>query len=471
MANQEVARLDRPGQTLPSMKTLLFHRATRCLLFAALLVTAWHWSALAAAAQAPGQPPPTLEPTSVQVQGRLPFARSVDGPAAAPDERYVTTLTVEAFPDGGSPGRGRPRATPIAAAFGQTDRQGQFIVVLHGLVQGRYDLVLRPAHALSVIVPSIEAPAAPPRIVRLDRLPTPLEGDADGDDSVTILDFSLLAQAFGRQAGTASYDPRPDFNQDGRISIADFSLLLANWGRGGDAAVARPPPALVSRPPPALPIATAAGIPATPVPRPLLPVVTAADGQPWMLDDLAVLWAIALSVLFAWAVRRARAPQRHPALAPAGPAAPARQRGVGATSSAPASSWQRLLRYPVTVAIYASDFAAVEPLISRLEQPGTEIAVHLLDARTPPPTEEVARSDVVVLDSDLSATALTVYADLRESQPSADQRTSAPAMVILCPNEEIASLYGQDAAPQDHYVARSRVLAWAQATEHRDGRV
>jgi hypothetical protein len=54
------------------------------------------------------------------------------------------------------------------------------------------------------------------------------EGDANGDDCVNILDFSLLAAHFLR------HDPRVDFNEDGIVNIRDFSLLAWNFAECGE---------------------------------------------------------------------------------------------------------------------------------------------------------------------------------------------------------------------------------------------
>lgn len=63
------------------------------------------------------------------------------------------------------------------------------------------------------------------------------EGDANDDNFVTILDFSILAAAFGTCEGDLYFDPRADFNGDGCITILDFSLLATNFGQGGEGAL------------------------------------------------------------------------------------------------------------------------------------------------------------------------------------------------------------------------------------------
>ena len=49
--------------------------------------------------------------------------------------------------------------------------------------------------------------------------------DADNDGSVDIVDFSMLASAFGSRIGTCSYNPLVDFNADGAVNQLDFNIL------------------------------------------------------------------------------------------------------------------------------------------------------------------------------------------------------------------------------------------------------
>lgn len=63
-------------------------------------------------------------------------------------------------------------------------------------------------------------------------------GDSNGDNYVTILDFSILVTTFAKCAGYSGYDDRADFNGDDCVTLLDFSILSANFGTGGDNVVA-----------------------------------------------------------------------------------------------------------------------------------------------------------------------------------------------------------------------------------------
>lgn len=69
---------------------------------------------------------------------------------------------------------------------------------------------------------------------RLGPLP---QGSMDRDDSVDILDFSLLRTLYGEVC--PSCDRRVDFNEDGQVDILDFSLLRGNYGKTGPVTVSR----------------------------------------------------------------------------------------------------------------------------------------------------------------------------------------------------------------------------------------
>jgi len=66
---------------------------------------------------------------------------------------------------------------------------------------------------------------------------TLLEGDANGNNLVNIIDFSLLATAFGKATGQQGFNALTDFSNDGLVNILDFSLLASNFNMTGDGGV------------------------------------------------------------------------------------------------------------------------------------------------------------------------------------------------------------------------------------------
>jgi hypothetical protein len=59
-------------------------------------------------------------------------------------------------------------------------------------------------------------------------------GDANGDNFITALDFSILAGTFNLPSTDPGFDIRADYNGDGFITALDFSLLASNFNTAGE---------------------------------------------------------------------------------------------------------------------------------------------------------------------------------------------------------------------------------------------
>lgn len=61
-------------------------------------------------------------------------------------------------------------------------------------------------------------------------------GDVNGDNRVTLLDYVLLFESFGKQTGQIGFDPRADMaggpagGPDGKVNLLDYSVLFENFG-------------------------------------------------------------------------------------------------------------------------------------------------------------------------------------------------------------------------------------------------
>ncbi len=55
-----------------------------------------------------------------------------------------------------------------------------------------------------------------------------INGDVDGDNEVTVGDYSILSSQFGTTG------PQADLNGDGDVDIGDYSILSSNFGVAGD---------------------------------------------------------------------------------------------------------------------------------------------------------------------------------------------------------------------------------------------
>ena len=113
----------------------------------------------------------------------------------------------------------------------QTDDSGRATLPVI-LPAGQWAVTARAETTLGIVEPWADL-AVGPNTVTLRTLP---EGDANGDNRVAVEDISVLAGAYGAQAGEPAFDPRTDFDRDGTVGPADLELLTGNLGRIGDVA-------------------------------------------------------------------------------------------------------------------------------------------------------------------------------------------------------------------------------------------
>ncbi|MBK8024275.1 MAG: hypothetical protein IPK19_23295 [Chloroflexi bacterium] len=168
----------------------------------------------------PGQ---TLEQMDVVMQGgpvKATFSGAVpmQGRGVPPSALYVRTLSVVMTPVGGG--------APVFEGTVISDVNGTFTVNL--VTPGSYRVWVKADHTLAVAQTVALAAGDNSIVMGLLR-----EGDANGDNVVNIMDFSILAASFGTTSGQAGYDERADFHEDNLINIQDFSLLASNFGQSG----------------------------------------------------------------------------------------------------------------------------------------------------------------------------------------------------------------------------------------------
>jgi len=62
---------------------------------------------------------------------------------------------------------------------------------------------------------------------------TLLNGDCDGDNEVTLLDFGIVVSAMGSVPGDPNWDPRADLDGDGEVTLFDVGIVERNFGQVG----------------------------------------------------------------------------------------------------------------------------------------------------------------------------------------------------------------------------------------------
>jgi hypothetical protein len=155
----------------------------------------------------------TITPNAT-IQGSV----TLQGRPTQPDSSWIVPLTVNLTAPG--------QTTPIYSFTPQTNDRGQF--TLDEVIPGNYDVWVKNSHTLQNIKTVNLAPGM--NVVDFGTLK---EGDADDDNFVTIVDFSILRATFGTCIGDAGHDDRADFDEDTCVTISDFSWLRTNFGEGG----------------------------------------------------------------------------------------------------------------------------------------------------------------------------------------------------------------------------------------------
>lgn len=61
-----------------------------------------------------------------------------------------------------------------------------------------------------------------------------VNGDCDGDNEVTLVDYGIMSASFGKAEGDAGYDSRADLDGDLEINLGDAAIISARFGQAGD---------------------------------------------------------------------------------------------------------------------------------------------------------------------------------------------------------------------------------------------
>jgi hypothetical protein len=110
-----------------------------------------------------------------------------------------------------------------------TDASGQFTLFDMQVAAGTYEMKIKHDQYLSTV--ETVTLAVGNNTVDFGEQAA---GDANNDNQVSALDFSILAGTFNLSQGQPGYDARADFNGSGNVSAQDFSLLASNFNTAGE---------------------------------------------------------------------------------------------------------------------------------------------------------------------------------------------------------------------------------------------
>ncbi|MCL0048335.1 hypothetical protein M1N20_02665 [Dehalococcoidia bacterium] len=139
-----------------------------------------------------------------------------------PPEGWKIPVTINFF----EPGAAVLVDTPLRSFTVTTAKVDGRAVAQVSIAPGTYDVTVASETTLINVRRNVEI-AAPDLVVDMGTL---LEGNANGDQVINMIDFSILAGSFGRHEGDVDFTKGADFDRNGAINMIDFSLLAGNFG-------------------------------------------------------------------------------------------------------------------------------------------------------------------------------------------------------------------------------------------------
>lgn len=109
-----------------------------------------------------------------------------------------------------------------------TDRNGNYSLWVE---PGTYEVSFKASHWLRVNLSNVTVGTAEEVTGQNVTL---TNGDIDGDNEVTLLDFGALVAAFGAMPGDSNWNAEADLDGDQEVTLIDFGILVQNFGAIGD---------------------------------------------------------------------------------------------------------------------------------------------------------------------------------------------------------------------------------------------
>lgn len=116
----------------------------------------------------------------------------------------------------------------VATRQSTLDADGRYSVQFNAPV-GTYDLWIKPSHWLAVRRASVVIGTGG---VALGNSSV-VNGDVDGDNTVTVFDYDQLSSAFDSVEGGPAWDADADLDGDRSVTVFDFDILTRNFDQSG----------------------------------------------------------------------------------------------------------------------------------------------------------------------------------------------------------------------------------------------
>jgi Dockerin type I domain len=141
------------------------------------------------------------------------------GPPPQPDVRQQLPISLTL----------RSGASEVNYSPQTTDASGFFSYTVASLPPGEYEWRVKgPKYLANCGIVTLTGSGVTPAEMGLMRV-----GDANNDNVINAMDFTILKSTFGKSMGDPGYDDRADFNGDQVVNTADFTLLRGNFASSG----------------------------------------------------------------------------------------------------------------------------------------------------------------------------------------------------------------------------------------------
>lgn len=156
--------------------------------------------------------------------GQLAGARPISGQLNLLewDASSARTVSVDVFPAGGT--------TPLTTVSATTNSSGGFSIA-PVLPDGTYDLAIKTDHWLRDRINGLVFSGGNSVGAQTWNL---INGDANEDNSVDLLDYFRLSDSYGLNVGDSGYDANADFNGDDSVDLLDYFILSDSYGLDGE---------------------------------------------------------------------------------------------------------------------------------------------------------------------------------------------------------------------------------------------
>lgn len=111
------------------------------------------------------------------------------------------------------------------------DANGDYMFVMNTMLEaGTYDMAAKSSHWLRKNLASVNVGAYGANGQNY----TLINGDYDGDNEITLVDFGAVSASFGTADGDTGFDPNADLDGDLEVTLVDIGIVSGNFGLSGD---------------------------------------------------------------------------------------------------------------------------------------------------------------------------------------------------------------------------------------------